>query len=234
MDGIKTLIIIVSICLTALGLSSEYHILGNEKIPVDDFGPGEYEYPATEACDSQSLFDKFIEGEIEAIYPNPYVSSVFKDFESTDPFTYIDDPDNYYLTNYDKVDFYKDVDNDGEDELILSGIYGGIYLDARDGKVYVLAEGTCMVMMLSCVEHNGETLICYSDVTHTGRQTYFFEKYEGGDKLVDEFNLSAEYYDEDEDHYSENSTFTYRNKSITMEEYESVFEDIFGYNPRWW
>lgn len=29
-----------------------------------------------------------------------------------------------------------DLDNDGEDERILNGPYGGIYLDARDNRVY--------------------------------------------------------------------------------------------------
>ena len=30
----------------------------------------------------------------------------------------------------------EDLDNDGEEELILCGPYGGKYLDARDGEVY--------------------------------------------------------------------------------------------------
>lgn len=31
-----------------------------------------------------------------------------------------------------------DLDNDGEEELIINGAYGGIYLDVRDNKIYVL------------------------------------------------------------------------------------------------
>ncbi len=34
-----------------------------------------------------------------------------------------------------------DLDNDGEREQIMEGPYGGLYLDARDQKVYVFAEG---------------------------------------------------------------------------------------------
>ena len=34
-----------------------------------------------------------------------------------------------------------DLDNDGENELIIRGTYGGVYFDARDNKVYAFARG---------------------------------------------------------------------------------------------
>ena len=48
-----------------------------------------------------------------------------------------------------------DLDNDGEDELIINGPYGGIYLDARNNKVYEFAigDGNAIVFIIIAVVH---------------------------------------------------------------------------------
>ncbi|MBO4903363.1 MAG: hypothetical protein J5518_11275 [Lachnospiraceae bacterium] len=121
-----------------------------------------------------------------------------------------------------------DLDNDGEDELILSGPYGGIYLDALNGAVYELTCGFGTSEVVSYVEFEGATWIVHRDTMHQGRRMYYFTKYDGHENIVDSFELNAEYWDNPDDTYDENSDFTFRGKKITMEEYEALLEEIFG------
>jgi hypothetical protein len=54
-----------------------------------------------------------------------------------------------------------DLDNDGENELIINGPYGGIYLDARDNKVYEFASGEGSALILS------RPIFRYHSIPHT-------------------------------------------------------------------
>lgn len=119
-----------------------------------------------------------------------------------------------------------DLDNDGEDELILNGPYGGMYLDFANEQVTVFAEGDGTVDVLSYVYYDDAYWIVKSDTTHVGRLMYSFTKYIGADMVADSFELCAEYWDQDE--YDENSVFTYRGEAITMERYEQLYDEIFG------
>ena len=74
---------------------------------------------------SEELLDSFINGSIDAIDAADVTSA----FNITD-----------FNMNSEEWDSYSigeriDLDNDGENELIICGPYGGIYLDARDNKV---------------------------------------------------------------------------------------------------
>ncbi len=122
-----------------------------------------------------------------------------------------------------------DLDNDGEDELILNGPYGGMFLDADtdEGSVLILARGDGTAISLSYTEYDGANWIVYYDVSHSGREMYNLEKYEGLGNKVDSFELSATY--EGQDNYDENSTFMYRDNPISMEEFENLRMEILGY-----
>ncbi len=121
-----------------------------------------------------------------------------------------------------------DLDNDGEDELILNGPYGGMFLDADtdEGSVLILARGDGTAINIAYTEFEGAMWIVYYDVTHSGREQFSLDKYEGIDNKVDSFELSAIY--EGQDDYDENSTFMYRDNPITMEEYENLKKEILG------
>jgi hypothetical protein len=54
-----------------------------------------------------------------------------------------------------------DLDNDGENKLIINGPYGGIYLDARDNKVYEFASGEGSALILS------RPIFRYHSIPHT-------------------------------------------------------------------
>lgn len=121
-----------------------------------------------------------------------------------------------------------DLDNDGEREQIMEGPYGGLYLDARDQKVYVFAEGEGTAGVLSYTEYEDAVWIVHRDTTHMGRQMYWLTRYNGEGEIEDEFQLSAEYWDSQNGQYDEKSDFTFRDKKISMEEYEALKTEIIG------
>lgn len=119
-----------------------------------------------------------------------------------------------------------DLDNDGENELIICGPYGGKYLDARNNKVYEFAAGEGDGLVLSYIVYNGSTWIMYSNRMHTGYEAYHMEKFEGADNLVAEMNFDEELVDEDnvegEEKYTLNGT------EISYEEYLELCSKIFA------
>lgn len=121
------------------------------------------------------------------------------------------------------------MDNDGENEQIVNGPYGGKYFDARDGKVYVLAEGEGTSGELFYTYYDNAVWIVHSDTTHMGRKMYWLTRYDGEGNVTDEFQLSAEYWDSPDSKYDENSDFTYRDEKISMEEYETLRKEIIGW-----
>lgn len=169
---------------------------------------------------SSELLDKAIAGEIP-------VNATTWDGE---PYT-------FYITDlsFDENDyeFYKigdrvDLDNDGEEELILdSPFYGGMYIDARDGQVYVLAEGDGTAMWLSHTTYKGKTYVCYSNSSHDGYETYYGVEYNGLGEEVDSFYLEAEYLDSG--YLDETATCYFNNEQISVSEYEAIKAEIFNY-----
>ena len=168
--------------------------------------------------DSEELLDAFLAGEIPAFYDDSGDVSI--DFDQLP----VDGEDWNSYSVGERID----LDNDGENELILEGPYGGMYIDARAGKVYVLAAGEGTAGILSYTDYDHATWIVHSDTTHAGRQTYWLTKYDGDGNIADEFKLGAEYWYSPDDKYDENSDFTYRDAKISMEEYETLLSEIFS------
>lgn len=174
--------------------------------------------PETAEPEPEALLDAFLASEIPAIYDDGEEGGILFDQLPHDE----DEWDCY------SVGERIDLDNDGENEQIVNGPYGGMYFDARDGKVYVLAEGEGTAGVLSYAVYDHATWIVHSDTWHVGRQIYWLTRYEGGDNIVDEFKLGAEYWESTDDQYDESSDFTYRDEKISMGEYEELIKEIFG------
>ena len=170
---------------------------------------------------STELLDKAIAGEIPV-----YGTSL----DGEDYTFYITDLsfDEYDYCSYSIGDMV-DLDNDGEKELIIDSIdaYGGMFLDARDEKVYVLAEGNGTAMWLGYTTYNGKTYICYSNTTHLGYETFYLDEYNGDGKVVDSIYLEADY--PDSEYLDENATCYLNDTEISVAEYEALREEIFGY-----
>lgn len=205
--------LVIMLAVTGCGniVDSEVHI--NEKI-ISDTAKEETTEKSDEAV---ALLDQFVAGKIEAGY---YDSDY--NFKITDLKMNPEEWDAY------SVGDRRDLDNDGEKELILNGPYGGMYLDVKDGKVMVLAEGEGTAGEMTYVEYENAIWIVHSDTSHAGRMLYNFKKYKGANNIIDEFDLNAEYYDKEDDIYDETSSFTYRDQNITMEKFEKLRSEILG------
>ena len=162
----------------------------------------------------EKLLDLFINGSISAI------SSGDSAFYITDLDMDSGEWDSYSIGE--KVD----LDNDGENELIICGPYGGIYLDVRNNKVYEFAVGEGDALMLSYVVYNGSTWIMYSNRMHTGYEAYHMEKFEGADNLVAEMNFHEELVDEDNVEGKEK--YTLNGTEISYDEYFELCSRIFA------
>ena len=184
--------------------------------------------PLNEKKDAKAkeLLEAFLADEVEAIR--------VKEDGSEETFMYSDLPkgDDGW-TDYKLLDdHYADLDNDGAQELMIYGPNGGMYLDARDGKVIILAEGEELTGFLTHGIYEGKEYVSHRDATHRGTQRYSFEEYNEKGELVDEFEISVESPAGCEDMtYTTESTFTFRGEKITMEEYEDIMYHTFMITP---
>lgn len=163
---------------------------------------------------TEELLDLFINGSISAISSENsafYITDLDMDSEEWDSYS---------------IGERADLDNDGENELIICGPYGGIYLDARGGKVYEFAVGEGDSLVLSYVFYNGSTWIMYSNRMHTGYEAYHMEKFEGADNLVAEMDFYEELVDEDNVEGKEK--YMLNGAEISYDEYFELCSKIFA------
>jgi len=172
----------------------------------------------TTKTEADDLLNQFFAGEIEADGNDLYYEDSF--YVSDLPID-VEDWQSYSIGE--RID----LDNDGENEQILYGPYGGMYLDASDGKVKIFASGEGTAMCLSYVLYKDETWIVYSDDTHVGRRCHFLEKYSGADSVVETTSFEM-YYDEESATYYVSGREV--SKSVYKEDYETFFDDYFDYD----
>lgn len=178
---------------------------------------GKYDDSADSETTAEELLDLFIDGSISAADAADLTSA----FHITDLNMDSEEWDSYHVGE--KVD----LDNDGENELIICGPYGGMYLDARDDRVYKFAEGGGTALILSYTCYNGDIWIMYSNRSSAGFEFYHMEKYEGADNLVAEMNFGEEfdiYHAEEEDGVK----YTLNGAEISYDEYTALCSKIFA------
>lgn len=180
----------------------------------------EYEDTYSDSADQETtaeeLLDLFISGSVNAVDPEDLTSTFYIADLNMDSGEW----DSYSIGE--KVD----LDNDGEDELVLNGPYGGIYLDARDDKVYVFAAGEGTALILSYTYYNGDIWILYSNRSSAGFEAYHMERFEGADHPVAEMNFGEELVDSD-DPESE-TKYMLNGKAISYDEYSAFCSKIFA------
>ncbi|MDE6388536.1 MAG: hypothetical protein K2L82_12110 [Lachnospiraceae bacterium] len=179
--------------------------LAGEYAYVSDYGSG---VNAEES--SEELLDLFINGEIDAVDSTDLTSA-------------------FYITDLD-MDSYSigekvDLDNDGENELVINGPYGGIYLDARNNKVYEFAAVDGTAIILSYTYYNGAIWIMYSNRSSAGFEFYHMEKFEGADNLVAEMNFGEEF---DPNNAEAGIKYTLNETEISYDEYTELCSKIFA------
>ena len=177
----------------------------DEKQSIYDEGSPEY------------LFEQFINGEIDAeiLYPTETDREIKLNFSDLN----INHKD-WTFESYSAGEQI-DLDNDGENELIINGPYGGMYLDAIDGKLYVFAQAQGNAGSLDYTYYDGAYWIVIKDVTHGGRLYYDLYKYQGGDNLVDSMSLKGEWRSEDD------KEFIFNEETITEDDFNRIHDDLF-------
>lgn len=164
---------------------------------------------------AEELLDRFINGSIGAVDPTDltsafYISDLNMDSGEWDSFS---------------VGEKADLDNDGENELIINGPYGGIYLDARDNKVYKFAAGDGTALTISYTYYNGAIWIMYSNRSSAGFEFYHMEKFEGADNLTAEMDFGEEF---DPNHAEDGIKYTWNGNEISYDEYTALCSKIFA------
>ncbi len=187
-------------------------VLSGEVYSFPDGAPDNL-LPETQRSEAtaEELLDLFINGKINAIDQTDLTASF-----------YIDDLNMYLYSAGEKVD----LDNDGENELVISGPCGGIYLDVRNNKVYKFAEGVDNVLVLSYTYYNGAVWTMYSCRSSAGFEFYHMEKFEGADNLAAEMNFGEELADPD--NVEAGFKYTLNGAEISFEEYTELCSKIFA------
>lgn len=170
----------------------------------------------TEAAEKSAgeLLDEFIDGTVAAHSMTGsefYITDLDMDSEEWDAYS---------------VGDREDLDNDGEEELILSGPYGGKYLDARDGEVYEFAAGDGTAVNLSYTYYQGFVWIMYSNEMNSDYKTYHMERYDGADHKVNELDFSEEAKDENDPETG--MIYSINNEEVSGEAYDEMCSKIFA------
>ena len=183
---------------------------------LDFAGLSEYKfYKTSDIPNIDDLLDSFINGLANAVDSEDSAST----FSISDLNMDSEEGDAYSIGE--KVD----LDNDGEDELIINGPYGGIYLDERDDKVYEFAAGEGTALILSYTYYNGAVWIMYSNRSSAGFEFYHMEKFEGADNLTAEMNFGEEF---DPDNAEAGIKYTLDGAEISYDEYTELCSKIFA------
>jgi hypothetical protein len=124
-----------------------------------------------------------------------------------------------------KIGVRVDLDNDGKDEQIIDGPYGGMYLDAIDGKVVVFAEGDGTGRVLDCIVNNG-VWIEYSNCSHDGYWYIELEKYYGSSYLAQRVSFYMEYPSDSNGIADER--YCIDDEDVTREEFDAMYEKYTG------
>ena len=169
---------------------------------------------------AEETLDLFIDGSIDAAYSTDPTSAFYIGDLKMDS----DEWDSFSLGE--KVD----LDNDGENELIICGPYGGRYLDARDNRVYEFAAGGGTALALSYTCYNGSVWIMYSNSMNAGYKAYHMEKFEGADNLVAEMNFGEELVDPNNS--ESEMKYTWNGTEISYDEYTALCSKIFAAEVR--
>ena len=183
---------------------------------LDFAGLSEYKfYKTSDIPNIDDLLDSFINGLANAVDSEDSAST----FSISDLNMDSEEGDAYSIGE--KVD----LDNDGEDELIINGPYGGIYPDERDDKVYEFAAGEGTALILSYTYYNGAVWIMYSNRSSAGFEFYHMEKFEGADNLTAEMNFGEEF---DPDNAEAGIKYTLNGAEISYDEYSELCSKIFA------
>lgn len=216
MNRHKKITILVCAFLTALSIVSCGKTREDELVANQQENSAQAVENADSAMAAEELLDLFINGSLNAVDAADstlsfYITDLNMDSEEWDAYS---------------IGEKVDLDNDGENELVINGPYGGIYLDARNNKVYEFAAGEGNAIVLSYVYYNGAVWIMYSNNMYTGYEYYHMEKFEGADNLISEVNFGEELVDQNNS--ESGMKYILNGTEISYDEYTELYSKIFA------
>ena len=203
-------VLFMALSIIACGRAKEDEAAGNQQESTQKIENTDSEMT------SEELLDLFINGSIDAVDSTDLTSM----FNITELNMDSEEWDSYSIGE--RID----LDNDEENELIICGPYGGIYLDARDNRVYVLAMGDGNANMLSYTYYSGYTWIMYSNCMNAGYEAYDMARYEGADNLISEISFSEELVEKN--NLESGMKYILNGNEISYDEYTAFCSKIFA------
>jgi len=176
--------------------------------------------------DTRKVLEDFVSGttdaldHVEEIGDIPEDGYVMRSYEDYYDYLAGGAEEGYDLVSLEYIDF----DNDGEDELILHGYTGAcFFFNVIGDTVYKVLETSGTADVAFVVKIEDDRFIARTDLTHGRRKSYRILKYDSCCCLVDWYRLYAEY---EGSTYSEDDRFEYRDKKISMEEFEEMVNSM--------
>lgn len=173
----------------------------------------------TAECESRELLDYFREGKI----PAQYVSYENGIPEITGRQGFLIE---LYHTANPEIGRLANLDADSDYEMVVRGPYGGTYLDARNGKVYIIATGQGTANVISYAEYDEQNWIMESDTTHGGRQWYHLRRLDSDGTIIEEFTLAKYYWDNPGEPDGPDTVYEYNGEEITKFEYDRILGSL--------
>lgn len=175
---------------------------------------------------TKKVLDDFVNGKVDALDhveetgDIPEESFVMRRYE--DYFEHMTGGDEAWIEAV-KTE-YADFDNDGEDELVMHGFAGAcLVFDCIGDTVYKVLETGTTTDVASVAVFHGEKVIKRTDLGHVERKYYWIMKFDSCCCLIDWFSLYATY---EGTKYSKDDEFMYREREISMEQFEEIVNGI--------
>lgn len=216
-------------------IANEEFLTRLSDLGYDKLIPCEYLYESVAAgafeniglsSDNRKVLEDFVNGEIDAVdYVEevgdiPEEGFVMKSYDEY--FEYMTGGDEEWIDAI-KIE-YIDFDNDGEDEMVMCGYFGScLFFDVIGDTVYPVLWTGSTTDFASVAVFNGKRVIEREDFLHVGREYHRIMTFDSCCCLVDWFNLDASFKG---DTYTEEDEFEYRDRDISMEEFEEIRDGI--------
>lgn len=214
-------------------ITNEEFLTKLSDLGYDKLIPCEYLYESVAAgafeniglsSDSRKVLEDFVNGEIDAVDYVEEISDIPEEgfvMSSYDEYLeYMTGGDEEWI-NAVKAE-YIDFDNDGEDEMVMRG-FSCLFFDVIGDTVYPVLWTGSTTDFASVAVLNGKRVIKRGDFIHVGREYYWIMTFDSCCCPVDWFNLHASF---EGDTYTEEDEFEYRDRDISMEEFEEIRDSI--------
>ncbi len=179
-----------------------------------------YEKRNSDSVNELNIYNDFINGNVKARFGVKSETDIYSeifDYMTIDEFL----EDRYIMEDY-ICSYENDWNMDGIKDLELWDYECRYLFTVMDGELVYLCSGDGTARQYSFAEHNDEGYGVYSDVTHSGRTTHQFARYDKCFRINDFFELNEFYWDDDE----ENAFCIYRDEIIDT-------EDLYDFQTEW-